>query len=67
MLLHGLDPELDTWVDNLQRMHAGSFLECVHYVAVTADHQNYELVRPVLLQLKAKYPKYAEDSDAPGR
>lgn len=61
MRLHGLDPELDTWVDNLFIMGAGSFLCRVHDVAVMADAENYELVRPVLLQLKAKYPTYAEE------
>lgn len=67
MRLHGVDPELDLWVDNLVRMGAGSFLQSVHSLAVTADAENYELARPLLPQLKAKYPKYQEFSNASGR
>ncbi len=57
---HGFDAELDTWVANLMRMGCGGFLQAVYEVAVCSDPQNYELVRPLLLELKKKYPKYAE-------
>jgi hypothetical protein len=67
MILHGVDPELDTWVDNLVRMGAGSFLQAVHSVAVTADSDNYAMLRPVLLQLREKYPQYKENSREPRR
>jgi len=61
MRWYGLDPELDTWVDNILLMGAGSFLRYVHCAAVNADPENYALMRPLLLQLKAKYPEYAEE------
>ena len=57
---HGFDPELDTWLGNLMRMGCGGFLQSIYQVAVCADPDNYELVRPLLLELKKKYPKYAE-------
>jgi len=57
---HGFDPELDRWVSNLARMQCGSFLQSIYQAVVCADPENYELLRPLLLELKKKYPKYSE-------
>jgi hypothetical protein len=55
------DIELFDWVFCLATqypMQSGGFLESVGRCAVRADAENYVILRPVLLQLKAKYPQY---------
>ena len=54
MFLADNDPELEPWLINLGKMGAGSFLQSIRDAAVRADVENYALLRPVLLQLKAK-------------
>ena len=39
---------------------AGSFLKSLADAALRADWENYPILRPALLELRAKYPKYAE-------
>jgi hypothetical protein len=55
------DPDLFTWLSNASA-HAGDFLKNIAEAGLRADPQNYPILRPTLLALKAKYPKYAEQS-----
>ncbi|MGH9685270.1 MAG: hypothetical protein ACRD4S_16870 [Candidatus Acidiferrales bacterium] len=52
------DEEMMNWLLNLWPMNAGDFLQSIAEAAMRADHENYEMIRPLLLQLKSKYPKY---------
>jgi hypothetical protein len=54
------DREMLDWVLNLDRMHAGGFLLAIGDAAQRADHENYPLMRPMLLVLKHKYPEYSK-------
>jgi hypothetical protein len=60
MLILQNDPEMLDWVVNLERMHAGSFLRAIGLAAQHADLSNYQLMRPLLLDLKKKYPDYSK-------
>src|SRR6267142_63762 len=37
---------------------AGDFLKSLARAALFADHENYAILRPVLLRMKLKYPDY---------
>ncbi len=54
------DEELIDWLLNLEPMNAGSFLRAIGEAAMRADSQNYPVMRPLLLELKKKYPDYAK-------
>jgi hypothetical protein len=41
----------------------GGFVSAIARAALVADWDNYPLMRPLILQLRAKYPRY-EPSDA---
>jgi hypothetical protein len=60
------DPELLDWVANLYLMNSGGFLRAIGDAAQRADAENYVLMRPMMLVLKAKYPDYDSPSE-PGR
>lgn len=51
------DPELNDFLLNISS-HAGSFLRSLGDAALRADCQNYPILRPVLLEMKKKYPDY---------
>ena len=56
------DDELLDWlygVVNNSPVEAGGFLHAIAEAATRADYQNYPLLRPVLLHLRAKYPNYS--------
>ena len=53
------DLELKQWLYNA-RERGGSFVKSLFFTAVSADDDNYAILRPVLLQLKAKYPVYSK-------
>jgi hypothetical protein len=53
-------PELLTWLSNADA-YAGDFLKHAAQAGLRADWQNYPIMRPALLALKAKYPKYAAE------
>jgi hypothetical protein len=61
------DSELNVWVLNLRRLGAGSFLQSIGEAAQRADMANYALLRPLLIQLKEKYPKYSGSQSETGR
>lgn len=56
------DPELLEWLANANQ-GGGGFISAFARAALVADSQNYQLLRPVLLVLRAKYPQY-DPSDA---
>lgn len=62
MILQDDEPELLEWAANAAAW-AGDFLKNFAAAAMRADHENYPLLRPVLLTLRKKYPKY--DADGP--
>lgn len=51
------DPELINWLINAQA-HGGSFIQSLADAGIRADWDNYRILRPVLLQMKQKYPNY---------
>lgn len=55
------DPELLEWLANADQ-RGGGFVSRVAGAALRADHENYPLIRPLVLQLRAKYTEY-EPSD----
>ncbi len=61
------DPGLDSWIWGIiqgQPTPSGSFLHWLARTAISADPDNYQILRPVLLKIKAKYPKYRSTSTA---
>ncbi len=53
------DAALFDWLVSASGHHgAGDFLRSLAEAGLRADSFNYALLRPVLLQMKAKYPKY---------
>jgi hypothetical protein len=56
------DPELLEWLAKAER-DGGGFIKRVAGAALRADAYNYPLIRPLVLQVRAKYPQY-EPSDA---
>lgn len=51
------DDELVKWLQEA-RHFGGSFVKAIAEAGLRADDDNYALLRPVLLVLKDKYPKY---------
>jgi hypothetical protein len=56
------DPELFEWLNNASQ-RGGTFISSLANMALHADWENYPILRPLLLQMRAKYPEY-EPSDA---
>lgn len=55
------DPELLEWLAGADK-RGGDFVQSVAHAALVADHENYPLIRPLILQMRVKYPEY-EPSD----
>jgi hypothetical protein len=55
------DPELLEWLSKAHT-EGGHFVRGVAMAALFADHENYPLIRPMILELRKKYPQY-EPSD----
>jgi hypothetical protein len=51
------DPELLEWICNA-RERAGHFLSNLARAAHHADHENYPILRPVLIEMRKKYSAY---------
>ncbi len=53
-------PRVTKWVFSVEHPNsgAGSFLKAFANAVLCADSENYELLRPVVLSMIAKYPKY---------
>jgi hypothetical protein len=59
------DPDLFEWMQNVINGNpeqgiapAGDFLKSLANAALHADWENYPMLRPILLQMKYKYPQY---------
>jgi hypothetical protein len=55
------DPELLEWLANADQL-GGGFIRSFARACLVADHENYPLIRPMLLVMRMKYPQY-EPSD----
>lgn len=58
------DEELIPWlygIVNGRPEPAGDFLKAIADAAVRADPENYPILRPALLELQKKFPKYNDD------
>jgi hypothetical protein len=55
------DPEILEWLANAAD-RGGSFISAVARAALVADYENYPILRPVVLHMRAKYKQY-EPSD----
>jgi hypothetical protein len=58
-----VDPELYPWLRNAID-GGGRFVANLAQAAFRADEDNYRLLRPFLLIMKHKYPKYSEGANA---
>jgi len=56
------NPELLEWLASADQF-GGSFVRSVARAALVADRENYALIRPLIMELRRKYPKY-EPTDA---
>jgi hypothetical protein len=57
------DPVLREWIWGIQNgkpTRAGGFLRSVAFTALRADEENYSILRPALLKIREKYPKYRD-------
>jgi hypothetical protein len=54
------DTALFDWLINASRF-GGSFIRALADAGIRADDINYEIIRPVLLVMKEKYPHYRKD------
>ena len=54
------DTELFPWLVNASQ-HAGDFLKALADAGLRADGENYPAIRPALLAMKEKYPKYGDE------
>lgn len=54
------DRDLFPWLVGANA-HAGQFLKSLTDAGLRADPDNYGRLRPVLLELKEKYPSYGEE------
>ena len=52
------DSELMDWLLNA-RQSGGGFVNAIAEAGLRADLENYPILRPVLLQLKERYPAYS--------
>jgi hypothetical protein len=62
MIAQDDDPELLEWLAKANQ-DGGGFVCAIARAALVADYENYPLIRPLLLVMRAKYPMY-EPSDA---
>lgn len=56
------DPELLEWLAKASQ-EGGGFISSIARAGLVADEENYPAIRPFLLLMRARYPKY-EPSDA---
>lgn len=55
------DPELHVWLLTIvNEKQAGDFLKLLAMAGLRADHENYPLLRPALLKISKRYPKYGK-------
>ena len=51
------DPELLEWLAKANQ-EGGGFVSAIARAALVADFENYPLIRPVVIALRVKYPRY---------
>jgi hypothetical protein len=51
------EPEMMDWLQNAAS-RGGGFISLLAVAALHADSENYPILRPALLELRRKYPKY---------
>jgi len=51
------DPELLEWLSNAKEK-GGGFVSALATAGLVADFDNYPILRPVLVAMRAKYPQY---------
>jgi hypothetical protein len=51
------DPELLEWLAKAN-FQGGGFVSSVARAALVADFTNYPLIRPLVIELRKKYPQY---------
>jgi hypothetical protein len=56
------DPELLEWLAAADR-DGGGFISSIARAALVADDYNYPLIRPLIIALRAKYPKYEPSAE----
>jgi hypothetical protein len=56
------DPELLEWLAKANQQ-GGGFVSALARAALVADPENYPILRPVILEMRKKYPQY-EPSEA---
>lgn len=54
-----MSPEERHWLNNASA-YGGDFVKAFSRACFYADDANFELLRPVLAQMMAKYPKYSD-------
>lgn len=62
------EEEIQRWiygVENGAPMPAGDFLRTIVAAALRADYENYPLMRPLIVALKQKFPKYKFEGTLP--
>lgn len=62
------EEEIQRWiygVENGAPMPAGDFLRTIVAAALRADYENYPLMRPLIIALKQKFPKYKFEGTLP--
>lgn len=64
MYIGNEDPELFNWLFNA-RTQGGGFVSTIALAGLRADRENYQIVRPALLELKKKYPDYDRPASIP--
>ncbi len=51
------DPEILEWLSNAVH-RGGGFISSLAHAALRADPENYPIIRPVILVMRAKYTEY---------
>lgn len=51
------DPEMLEWLNNASQ-RGGGFISSLAWAGLRADSDNYPVVRPLLLEMRKKYPEY---------
>lgn len=54
------EEDIRNWADKALK-YGGSFVRAIACTIIAADDSNFQLIRPVVLQLMQKYPKYSSE------
>jgi hypothetical protein len=59
MIVQTDDERILNWCNNA-RISGGSFVVSIASAALSADSENYKIIRPAIVILMEKYPRYLE-------